>query len=468
MRTNPSAPLLSRHDILFGILQTDPETAIRDILILLDQAIDRLQRSQGSDSPSTHSQPSSLVPGGVILITDDGRGIARAVAADLRALGHPVVRVEHGVGSAGIQGVNLSSATSVSAMVERTRQFGPLTAIVHLSPLRVEALDGDSVHSTDDEHRKLKLLLSASAEELIRSANSGGACFIAARSTYRWIEALPAALKQVRFRDLKLDMGSDIEVLAAIVVQEVLESRLRDVTRSERVHREARIRQAHKVIPCEAILLGAPDRVRWLELAEALAISISRTPELGLTDLAETLHVGQPAYPFRVGLVAYSVSDLGHKLDLAIESIQDAECHHIHDREGIYWTESGWEREAIKSSGSLGKRETTYLQRRISSWILEGKTNPHTVSIPFPSTQEWLHHETASRFGHGEPVKIDFLSMGRRAKKLDLRTLNVETLPSVPGQGPEIARVALFYEVMRLMDKVLEHEKRLALELLRA
>ncbi|MBV8078292.1 MAG: acyltransferase domain-containing protein, partial [Planctomycetaceae bacterium] len=48
---------------------------------------------------SRPSRGTGLMPKGLVLVTDDRRGVARAVAADLRAQGHPVVLVGHAADS---------------------------------------------------------------------------------------------------------------------------------------------------------------------------------------------------------------------------------------------------------------------------------------------------------------------------------------------------------------------------------
>ena len=59
-----------------------------------------------------------------------------------------------------------------------------------------------------------------------------------------------------------------------------------------------------------------------------------------LKDVAFTLNVGQPLFPFRVGIVATSIDDLRSKLKSAIESIDASSNPSIRDVRGIYcWDE---------------------------------------------------------------------------------------------------------------------------------
>ena len=187
-----------------------------------------------------------LAPGGVVLVTDDGRGIARAVAVDLRALGHPVVRVRHGVSAGDVEGINLASESAVAALLERVRERGPLAGIVHALPLKASppaGLDADAwAARMGPEVRGLFLLARGAAEDLERSAKIGGACLIAATAmggAFASAGATPAEFfpgqggiaglvktlarewPGVRARVVDLDPAADVEVLAADLVQEV-------------------------------------------------------------------------------------------------------------------------------------------------------------------------------------------------------------------------------------------------------
>lgn len=91
----------------------------------------------------------------------------------------------------------------------------------------------------------------------------------------------------------------------------------------------------------EAILLGAPDRAAWLLVARALADWLERgsNQAVALKDLAYTLNCGQPAYPFRVGFVVSSVTDLRERLDAVIARLSDSKCKSIRDARGTYFWE---------------------------------------------------------------------------------------------------------------------------------
>jgi acyl transferase domain-containing protein/phosphopantetheinyl transferase len=90
----------------------------------------------------------------------------------------------------------------------------------------------------------------------------------------------------------------------------------------------------------ECILLGAPDRAHWIELAQALLDWLTQEPDVSLKDLAYTLNTGAPAFPVRVGFVAMSLTDLKDKLQSALVRLTDESCRAIRDARGTYfWDE---------------------------------------------------------------------------------------------------------------------------------
>ena len=92
----------------------------------------------------------------------------------------------------------------------------------------------------------------------------------------------------------------------------------------------------------EAVLLGAADRAGWVALAGALLdwLDSGRNAAVALKDLASTLNIGQAPFPFRVGFVASSTTDLRAKLKAAIEKVGAPDCKAIRDARGTYfWSE---------------------------------------------------------------------------------------------------------------------------------
>ncbi len=118
----------------------------------------------------------TLAPCGVVIVSDDGRGIARRIAERVEAMGHPVEIVGE---------TELEAPTSAfSERMAEIRSRGPIAAIVHALPLRIlppEGLDRQSWSSRlGPEVRGLFRLAHAAADDLGRSAKAGGSALIAA------------------------------------------------------------------------------------------------------------------------------------------------------------------------------------------------------------------------------------------------------------------------------------------------
>lgn len=90
----------------------------------------------------------------------------------------------------------------------------------------------------------------------------------------------------------------------------------------------------------EAILLGAPDRATWLELARALLDWLEPGQAVALKDLAFTLNTGQPAFPFRVGMVVTSLADLKERLRGVMTRLSDPSCRSLIDPRGTYFRDA--------------------------------------------------------------------------------------------------------------------------------
>lgn len=118
-----------------------------------------------------------LAPGGTILLTDDGGGVARGLAGRLQSDGHAVELIGPGR-------VDLSSPASVEEYVRRVSKDRAIAGIVHALPLREGPAVGLDPAAwggrLGPELRGLFLLARAAADDLERSAKRGGACLIAA------------------------------------------------------------------------------------------------------------------------------------------------------------------------------------------------------------------------------------------------------------------------------------------------
>jgi malonyl CoA-acyl carrier protein transacylase len=125
------------------------------------------------------SDREGLVTGGVVVVTDDGRGVARAVAAELESAGHSVVL-------AGLDEVDFASPSSVEGLLDLARSSGAITALIHALPLREVASAGlDPIawaNRIGPEVKGLFLLAKGAADDLERASKRGGGALIAATS----------------------------------------------------------------------------------------------------------------------------------------------------------------------------------------------------------------------------------------------------------------------------------------------
>jgi acyl transferase domain-containing protein/NAD(P)H-dependent flavin oxidoreductase YrpB (nitropropane dioxygenase family)/NAD(P)-dependent dehydrogenase (short-subunit alcohol dehydrogenase family) len=124
------------------------------------------------DAPLSE-QPLLLNYSGPLLLTDDGRGIARAMAARLNELGQSAVLLrmtqEHGNGSAA-EGFScdLTDADAVAHALDRIRnEVGCVAGLIHLLPLG-EALPGESPEDRSRREVKSLYLLARALEEGLR------------------------------------------------------------------------------------------------------------------------------------------------------------------------------------------------------------------------------------------------------------------------------------------------------------
>jgi malonyl CoA-acyl carrier protein transacylase/NAD(P)-dependent dehydrogenase (short-subunit alcohol dehydrogenase family)/acyl carrier protein len=193
-----------------------------------------------------------LKAGGVVLVTDDRRGIADAAASRLRAEGYRVVRAVHSPagddrGAGESWAVDLTSPEGVNRFIERVRDEGPLCGVLHLLPLREapEAGVDPSVWSERMavEVRGLYLIARAAADDLARAAVGGGAALVAATgmggalaslgdappdffpghgAIAGLVKTLAREWDAVRARVVDLDRRSDPSELAGLLVEELL------------------------------------------------------------------------------------------------------------------------------------------------------------------------------------------------------------------------------------------------------
>ena len=117
--------------------------------------------------------------GGCVVITDDGRGIADALAERLERAD---IRTERLGGSSGP--IEWTSPSAIRAAVASLRARAPLAGIVHLLPLAVgpesSQFQNDWTDRVGREVKGLFLLAKAAAADLENAARAGGGCLIAA------------------------------------------------------------------------------------------------------------------------------------------------------------------------------------------------------------------------------------------------------------------------------------------------
>lgn len=133
----------------------------------------------------------SLITDRVILITDDGQDVGRALADTLRSQGHRVVIVAHGQKelktSSDFFTADLTNPKSVGKLLDMIRQeYGPIGSLLHLASLSSSCLDLASVEFNNWREclrhgiNSLFHLIQGLHEDLVSSAQAGGACLLAA------------------------------------------------------------------------------------------------------------------------------------------------------------------------------------------------------------------------------------------------------------------------------------------------
>jgi len=120
-----------------------------------------------------------LSSGGVVLVVDDGRGIADHLARRLADNGLRVCVVDRD------QPIDWTSTDAIERALDAARQRGPLVGIVHLAGLSQSRIPNDwNLHVwkswIDRDVKGLFLLVRAAAADLQRAAGQGGVSLIAA------------------------------------------------------------------------------------------------------------------------------------------------------------------------------------------------------------------------------------------------------------------------------------------------
>ncbi|MFM7149365.1 MAG: SDR family NAD(P)-dependent oxidoreductase, partial [Gemmataceae bacterium] len=126
------------------------------------------------------ARPSSLLGSGVVLLSDDGQGIARHIAGRLADLGKASL-ILPGSGKEGeAKGMDLTDPQAVTAILNQAReQFGSIDGFLHLMPLQPLGEQSWDVRAKRDT-RSLYLLARALEDDLRAAGKKGHAFFMAA------------------------------------------------------------------------------------------------------------------------------------------------------------------------------------------------------------------------------------------------------------------------------------------------
>src|SRR5205823_596082 len=126
------------------------------------------------------------LPTGAIVITDDGRGIARELAQRLRDLDRTCVVVRMGTAlpsriESDLFDADLTNPEAVEVLLRQVRQqVGPVAGLIHLLPLAEPPADECWIARMRREVKSLFLLARGLAEELCSGARNGHALLLAA------------------------------------------------------------------------------------------------------------------------------------------------------------------------------------------------------------------------------------------------------------------------------------------------
>ena len=132
-----------------------------------------------TNAPLLTSEP-PLLPGGAILITDDGDGVASAFASRLRSLGQRVATIGSQTDEVGFP-ADLTDPEQVEAALARIRrECGSIHGLIHLLPLARPNESQDWSQRLKIEGKSLFLLARGLANELQEAAKHGSAILMAA------------------------------------------------------------------------------------------------------------------------------------------------------------------------------------------------------------------------------------------------------------------------------------------------
>jgi len=123
-----------------------------------------------------------LLPGGTLLLTEDGGGVATALAQRLRDLGQQVALVS-AAPSENVFHADLTNPQAVEELLANIRErYGPINGLIHLSPLAPPSKGRSWEERLQWEVKALFLLARGLADELQNAAKTSKALLLAATS----------------------------------------------------------------------------------------------------------------------------------------------------------------------------------------------------------------------------------------------------------------------------------------------
>jgi acyl transferase domain-containing protein/NAD(P)H-dependent flavin oxidoreductase YrpB (nitropropane dioxygenase family)/NAD(P)-dependent dehydrogenase (short-subunit alcohol dehydrogenase family) len=132
------------------------------------------------------SRPRLLLPRGVVLFTDDGRGIAREMADQLADFGEKTVLVNHSSdppnnGKHAVFHADLTDSDAVDRLLQLIRQqHGAVAGLVHLLPLAEPPSGEEPLARMQREVKSLYLLARGLDTDLRQAGRDGGAILLSA------------------------------------------------------------------------------------------------------------------------------------------------------------------------------------------------------------------------------------------------------------------------------------------------
>ncbi len=134
--------------------------------------------------------PIGLAPGGRVIVTDDGQGIAEALKQRLEQEGIGVDELGSEQG-----GLDWTSPSAVEDAVRRIRARGPIAGVIHASPLAsCAAVDFAWTERIDRDVKGLFLLAKAVRGDLEHASTQGGSVFLAAVAGSNRLEWSPQSI----------------------------------------------------------------------------------------------------------------------------------------------------------------------------------------------------------------------------------------------------------------------------------